>query len=70
MDINALYGTKDLAVEAGDTVFDVLQNRNEPAGLFFHVNHICRADRITVAATRALIEVNINNHLLPTGDRV
>ena len=62
MDINTLNGTENLAIEAGDTMFNVLDHRDEPSGLVFHVNHISGTNRIAVAATGALIEVDINYH--------
>jgi hypothetical protein len=68
MNIDTLHGTKNLAIEARYTVFDVLDDRNEPAGLLFHVNHIRRTDGITVAATGARIQVDIYNHLLRKED--
>jgi len=68
MDIDTLHGAENLAIEARYTVFDVLDHRDEPLGFFFHVNHIGRTDRITVAAAGALIQVDINNHLLRKED--
>jgi hypothetical protein len=70
MDIDTLYRAENLAVEASYTVFDVLDDRNEPASLFFHVNHIRRTDGITVAATGTRIEIDINNHWLRKDDGV
>lgn len=48
-------------------MFNVLDHRDEPSGLVFHVNHISGTNRIAVAATGALIEVDINYHWLPKG---
>jgi hypothetical protein len=55
MDVNTLFGAKNLAVETGDAMFDEFQYRDQLAVLFFDVNNVRRTYRITKSAAGALV---------------
>ena len=64
MDVDALFRAEDFAVETRDAMFDKLQDRNSFSILFFHVNDISRTYRITNAAARAFVQINIDYHAI------
>jgi hypothetical protein len=64
MDVDALFRAEDFAVETRNAMLDELQDRNNFPILFFHVNDISRTYRITNAAARAFVQINIDYHAI------
>jgi hypothetical protein len=64
MDVNALHGTEDFAVETSDAVLRILDDRDFPAFFSLHVDHIRRTNRIAKPTARAFVQIDVNDHCL------
>ena len=62
MDVNALFWTKHLAVEARNAMLRKFDHRDQLAAMFFHVNDVGWTYRITDSAAGTFVQVDINYH--------
>ncbi len=66
MNINALNGAENFAVETGHAVLIKLDHRDHSSVFLFHVNNVRWANRIAESAAGAFIQIDVDDHELPT----